>query len=745
MTKRHTIQLRACLVEPLASYLKSIGIARLVSEQADPTLRIWFDECAHLDTTLSADELLDFLVGSYCPTPIINPMNNGSGFGEAGARKSAARKALSAIRSSEDARLHDYRVSIQVALELLERPDWGDLKKEEQAGVLRSRLPDSALDWLDASIVLTSTSRSFPPLLGTGGNDGRLDFSSTFMQRIGELFGLADKPLAEADVRALASDALFGTRSAKLLAYSLGQFDPYAAGGPRSGPTGKAKSLANPWDAVLLFEGSVAFASGAARRFGARQSVSAVPFTVRASPTGYAAAAEESSREEFWAPVWTRPAWFPDVAHMLREGRVEFEGSQATNGLDAAFALATLGVDRGIDEFVRYAFIERNGLATMAVPVDRIVVAANQSAALMAKVGDWVDRFRGDHLPTSAVRLVAAARQVMYTVAQADEDMARPMLLELLGLISELDALAARSQRLRDRVGRSPSGLFASAWLPALDDGSTEFHIAESLASLREPDRADGIIRRATHPAWEGRRAPVEGFGRRPLDAVLGDVISWWSHEPEVERFDREKLNNAWTGQVTASWCPPGSFSKLATGEVDLSRLESILAGLMMLDWRRVDRGRQDAPDPDSKGDLSRDLEVVADDVDVDVYEPMIEATCSTGVLWRVPAWVAMLKLCFHHRPAAAALRSGPLVATGPMARQVGSGRLVDALDGAVHRLRVAGLEPRLNVSHLRPDARVPVAALLLTPVSDAAIKVLAARTCNQPSSGDERRPEAES
>jgi len=36
----------------------------------------------------------------------------------------------------------------------------------------RNELPDSVLPWLDAVFILTDESRKFPPLLGTGGNEG---------------------------------------------------------------------------------------------------------------------------------------------------------------------------------------------------------------------------------------------------------------------------------------------------------------------------------------------------------------------------------------------------------------------------------------------------------------------------------------------------------------------------------------------------------------------------------------------
>jgi CRISPR-associated protein Csx17 len=54
--------------------------------------------------------------------------------------------------------------------------------KEEIVLACRSRLCDRAVDWLDAAVVMTSeTTTNFPPVLGTGGNEGHLDYTNAFM------------------------------------------------------------------------------------------------------------------------------------------------------------------------------------------------------------------------------------------------------------------------------------------------------------------------------------------------------------------------------------------------------------------------------------------------------------------------------------------------------------------------------------------------------------------------------------
>jgi CRISPR-associated protein Csx17 len=53
-----THKLTGCLPTPLASYLKALGIFRLVSEQADRTAQGWWlGDVFHLRTKLSQDSL----------------------------------------------------------------------------------------------------------------------------------------------------------------------------------------------------------------------------------------------------------------------------------------------------------------------------------------------------------------------------------------------------------------------------------------------------------------------------------------------------------------------------------------------------------------------------------------------------------------------------------------------------------------------------------------------------------------
>ncbi len=78
MTK---IPLAGCTPEPLMCYLKALGILRLVSEQKDPEARGWWkNDVFWLRSLLNHEDLVQFFLQEYRPTPIVAPWAGGSGF-----------------------------------------------------------------------------------------------------------------------------------------------------------------------------------------------------------------------------------------------------------------------------------------------------------------------------------------------------------------------------------------------------------------------------------------------------------------------------------------------------------------------------------------------------------------------------------------------------------------------------------------------------------------------------------------
>jgi CRISPR-associated protein Csx17 len=66
--------LHGCTPEPLMSYLKALGILRLVAEQADPeACGAWHAEAFALSSQFDREALIKFFLEKYRPTPILAP------------------------------------------------------------------------------------------------------------------------------------------------------------------------------------------------------------------------------------------------------------------------------------------------------------------------------------------------------------------------------------------------------------------------------------------------------------------------------------------------------------------------------------------------------------------------------------------------------------------------------------------------------------------------------------------------
>src|SRR5919112_1070947 len=250
------ITLTGCAPDILIHYLKALGILRLVGEQLDGRVRgAWHGSEFVIETEKTKDELIDFFLNKYRPTPIAAPWNGGSGFYP---KDRSQRETADVLCAIEAGRLNSYRETILRAREIVGALPESPKDKDKKAALLRAcrrELPDAAVEWLDAAFVLSEERTSYPPLLGTGGNDGRLEFTINFMARLLLVLPEAAKE-GDRDKRRAQSErnlrfALFAEGAPVLEPAAVGQFHPGGAGGVNltQGVTGGA--LVNAWDFVL--------------------------------------------------------------------------------------------------------------------------------------------------------------------------------------------------------------------------------------------------------------------------------------------------------------------------------------------------------------------------------------------------------------------------------------------------------------------------------------------------------------
>lgn len=170
------IELDGCRPIPLGSYLKALGVLRLISSEdnnatgkaADSWARgMWENECFYLETELDRDALLEFFLEDYAPSPIIAPWNGGSGFfgnkGEESIDKLKNQEQKVAKRFKSIAKIITQADTIRDDLNLVKQPVGSN--KAEFISRLRAELPDNALGWLDAVLVLSEDKTNFRPCL----------------------------------------------------------------------------------------------------------------------------------------------------------------------------------------------------------------------------------------------------------------------------------------------------------------------------------------------------------------------------------------------------------------------------------------------------------------------------------------------------------------------------------------------------------------------------------------------------
>jgi CRISPR-associated protein Csx17 len=601
--------------------LKALGLLRIVSRQGDQSARArWRDGVFELRSKFDEEELVSFVLEDYSPSPVLSPWNGRSGFYVRGG--SAAIKASERIEQALLSRLATYRGLIEQTREILddlglkEKPS-SDEQKAELVRRLRRCWPDDAIEWLDAAIVLTGPKPAFPPLLGSGGNDGSYDFSSNFMQSLCHVLLDEDGDAS----RALLDASLRGTPS-PMEKMAIAHFLRDAS--PTNSPQGEADSLGNPWDLILAMEGTLLLAAGVARRHGAAAGSALVaPFTVRSTAAGYGSAVGgETGRAEIWLPLWSGWAAVSEIATLAREARAQVGRGrarrQASSGLDFARAAGGLGVARGIDAFERYAILERAGQSNLAVPAGRVAVADRPGIQALESIDRWLgdaSRFgRGDRCPTAIRMVIDRLERASFRLASRGTTKDAGDALEAMGA---LEHALARSRRAIEGGMRPLHDGRAAPWIEVADDGTPEFAVAVALASLRDRRRRSPAMRDYLHGTRDGgsgfdtdRRHVVEGGGanllaaihaRRHLDAGRAQAIEdvGERHAPGGESATTSTKRSDHSGLEfdDGTWCDARIARLFVAGRLDDDRILRLLCGLALLDhWPEapIPRGRAD-------------------------------------------------------------------------------------------------------------------------------------------------------
>lgn len=700
------ILLRGCAPEPLIHYLKALGIMRLVAEQLDKNVRgTWTTDGFKLETEKTEDELIEFFLNDYKPTPIVSPWNNSSGFYP---KDKKQKEFVERLCGFEGIRFDEFRKTVEKAREIVgartEAP-----KEDEKAKMLRQArcvFPESALAWLDAAFVLGTEKPDYLPLLGSGGNDGRFDFTVNLFEKW--LTVLPDANLTEKQLN-LSREQLYATvfqHPVSLEKAAVGQFHPGGAGGANASQGVSADALVNPWNFIFILEGSLLLASATVRQLqaGARSRAS-FPFTANSSTIGYGTATSgEKIRAEMWLPIWSNLASYAEIAHIFKEGRVQFTSSnkRTRSGFDFARAVAELGVDRGIEAFQRYAFIERNGQANLATPLGVFEVKMRPLASMISEFDRWFDNLRrstSDPKKTPP-RFVRVAKNIEEASFKLCSDGSEESLREVFLALGDAERELSNGQRFCEEKFLQPLGNLKFNWAFKSYENSDEFKIAQALASIVDKE-GQNSIRENIEPVEYKNGRFVWAAGSTSAVWSAGDLAENLSNVLLRRSIDARSGGHPHPQLNAKRFASLRSIAAFLDFQTDDERLEDYLFALNLIDWHKPEKS-----------------------------EPMKKPNSAN-----LPRIYALLKLLFlpdgklkRENTPEIEIKHEPSIV--PLLR---AGRISDALETAERRLKSSGVVPLTSDFYYPESEGARLAAALLIPIDQTAINELARLVLPEP------------
>lgn len=713
------LKLEGCRNDTLFGYLKALGILRLVTRQCDSRARgSWDGATFVLHTTQGSDQVVEFFQKVYSPTPIVNPWNNGAGFD--GTRKNGkqdrATEIIAQIRATNLDRWEPYRRVIEFIFSKfidtsLRKSMLEAGQKDEFIRGLRALIPEEGLDWIDSAVGITQDDVAYPYLLGSGGNDGRLDFSVNFGERALSLVG--ERPVTRG--RELLLDSLFDSSLATLTSgAAIGQFSARHAGGMNASTGFDADSLLNPWDYVLMLEGSLCFRSAVATRLQYHEGKGRVvfPFAFRDVAGGYGSASVvEKSRGELWLPVWDGLISYPGLRDLFRRGRMDSPYGDASptivrsaaDASEAAIAAVTKGVDLGLRDFKRVAFLERNGLAFTAATVGNVRVSKHNFpivASLSRAAARWIEQVRRLKVAESGdvAELLRMFDNTLFALVRGGKT-ATARGGDLLTVLARLEFAVAR--RAPDHP--APLPYLESDSIDGLGNETIAKRLAVALSSFGGTEQKMRIRLDLEHVRYDDKKhGLVYDRSREPmLSSSLSDTLS----NICVRRY-RIMGDSRSDGWITGTRC--ASIDDVAN----------------MLDWRS---------DSEMRGQLSA-LLIASSIISPPCKVQTIDGNASGSLL---PAAFAVMKIVVDH----------PTARDSRILHYLRARDFRRALELATRRARqINGLPPGAIFRNVA-DANISdcrwYASVLLVPIErakDSYEALLSAALVNRPNSNDVER-----
>lgn len=590
--------------------------------------------------------------------------------------------------------------------------------KERLIADLRALWGAQAQQWVDAAVALDETgAAAFTSIFGSGGNDGRMEFTKNFRHHLDALFDIASgTPQDGADAKLRA--ALRGGPTNLLTGRAVGQFFPGRAGGTNMGAGFFGGAAVNSWEFVLMLEGAVALVSGVSRRGEVVRARVSSPFWVEAAAAGFGSASERegSPRGEQWLPLWSQPLRYSELVELIRAGRAQIGRQQSTRAADIVRATARLGLARGIDLLQRFAYLQRNGQSNLAVFTGRFHVRSRRHQELLDDVAPWIDRLvwhakptKKNNVPASLAAVARRAQEALFDVCRRE---ATPRdWRDLLIAVGDAELALLRSGK---SPARRPLPRLRPGWIAALDDATPEgrcvLRLALALASQHRPlvnEKGELVFRNSIRqhfmPLSDGDRFDLDERGRPKFGPdqvcagrdLVADAIalverrSVWARSSKKDGEHAPRLPLQAIPGCEATLEEVGAWIR---GEVSDREVLGLARALLALDWDQVRQARPPLVER-VPGGTSEPVHLLFRLAHLPFDVPALDAEDKTEVGVTVR------------------LDPEPL-------RRLAAGDLDGALRVAVRRLEASGLRPMLRRAVATASLARRLAASLAFPIS---------------------------
>lgn len=307
------------------------------------------------------------------------------------------------------------------------------------------------------------------------------------------------------------------------------------------------------------------------------------PFELRATARGFGSAADagDAARGEQWLPLWPKLASFEEVKQLFAEARLRTGRRAAEGALDAARALGTLGVARGVNAFVRYSYLVRNGRSNLAVPTGVFEVRHHPKVRLLDEVDDFAARIRRATEKSSAFAQISRSLDnAILACAEQPENKHRWQ--QLVIALGEAEHAMLCRPKLVDEASLPGLPDLSEGWVEQIDDGSPEVCLALAIATASDPKQ--GPIRRHTIPLkYEKGRWNLA----RSEESLLPDPDVVWTQRDlarDLLAVLERRILASTGGLLPLTSSAPARLEHVAAfleGRVDELRTSQLARGLM--------------------------------------------------------------------------------------------------------------------------------------------------------------------